>query len=243
MSHRLVVPFELPDPQPVSPVLVEALASLDIVVVGHYGLPEQTPPAVAREQFEDEAREQLAAVSEPFEDAGASVTTRLVFGRDRGKAIDQIALEEDCDGELDPAPTDRVDRVLVPIPDTGNVDRLTSFVTVLARGHEPSVTLLHVVEGEETDADGDATVEDGRERMVEHGIDPDSVDTRVVAGDDHDAVILGAAADYDAVVMGEATPTVADRIFGTLADRIVTEAGKPVVLVRRDHPEDSEESA
>jgi nucleotide-binding universal stress UspA family protein len=240
MSHRLVVPFELPDPEPLSPVLIEALASLDIVVFGHYGLPEQTPPAVAREQFEAEARAQLAAMAEPFETAGASVTTRLVFGRDRGKAIDQIALEEDCDGELDPAPTDRVDRVLVPIPDADNVDRLASFVTVLAEEHEPSVTLLHVVEGEGTDADGDATVAAGCERMVEHGIDPDSVDTRVVTGADHDTVILDTAADYDAVVMGEATPKVADRIFGTLADRIVNEAGKPVVLVRRNHTEDGE---
>lgn len=240
MTHRLVVPFELPDPQPLSPVLIEALASLDIVVFGHYGLPEQTPPAVAREQFETEAREQLVAMAEPFEAAGASVTIRLVFGRDRGKAIDQIAFEEDCDGELDPAPTDRVDRILVPIPDTGNVDRLTSFVTVFAEGHEPSVTLLHVVEGEETEAEGEATVAAGREWMVEHGIDPDSVDTRVVADDDHDAVILDAAADYDAVVMGEATPKVADRIFGTLPDKIVNGAGKPVVVVRRNHSGDDE---
>lgn len=243
MTHRLVVPFELPDPQPVSSVLVEALASLDIVVVGHYGLPEQTPPAVAREQFEAEAKEQLAAVAEPFEAAGASVTIRLVFGRDRGKAIDQIAIEENCDGELDPAPTDRVERILVPIPNTGNVDRLTSFVTVFAEGHDPSVTLLHVVEGEETDADGEAVVADGRERMVDHGIDPDTVDTRVVTDTDHDAVILDTAADYDAVVMGEATPKVADRIFGTLADKIVNQAGKPVVVVRRNHAEDDDGSA
>jgi nucleotide-binding universal stress UspA family protein len=243
MTHRLVVPFELPDPQSLSPVLVEALASLDIVVVGHYGLPEQTPPAVAREQFEDEAREQLAAVSAPFEEAGAAVTTRLVFGRNRGKAIDQIAIEEDCEGELDPAPTDRIDHVLVPIPDTDNVDRLASFVTMLAEGHRPSVTLLHVAEGDRTEADAEATVEAGRERMVEHGIDPDAVDTRIVADEDHDAVILDAASEYDAVVMGEATPTVADRIFGTLADKIVNGAGKPVVLVRRNHAEGNEDSA
>jgi hypothetical protein len=43
--------------------------------------------------------------------------------------------------------------------------------------------------------------------------------------------------------MGEATPTVADRIFGTLADKIVNGAGKPVVLVRRNHAEGNEDSA
>ena len=56
-------------------------------------------------------------------------------------------------------------------------------------------------------------------------------------------MILDTAADYDAVVMGEATPKTVDRIFGTLADKIVNRAGKPVVVVRRNHAEDDDGSA
>ena len=43
MADTILVPVELPDPEPLSPVLVEDLSSLDIVLLGHFNLPEQTP--------------------------------------------------------------------------------------------------------------------------------------------------------------------------------------------------------
>jgi len=42
MGDTILVPIELPDPDPLSPVLIDDLSSLDVVVLGHYGLPEQT---------------------------------------------------------------------------------------------------------------------------------------------------------------------------------------------------------
>lgn len=49
-------------------MLVEDLASLDVVVLGPYGLLEQTPPDAARSWFEEAAQaplEELAAPSRP----------------------------------------------------------------------------------------------------------------------------------------------------------------------------------
>jgi len=40
--------------------LIDDLSSLDVVVLGHYGLPEQTPVRSAREQFGDEAQATLS---------------------------------------------------------------------------------------------------------------------------------------------------------------------------------------
>jgi hypothetical protein len=39
-THRVLVPFELPDADQIPPVLIDTLAAMEVVVLGHYGLPE-----------------------------------------------------------------------------------------------------------------------------------------------------------------------------------------------------------
>ena len=235
MADTILVPLELPDPEPLSPLLIEDLSSLDVVVLGHYDLPEQTPASSAREQFGEAAQATLDEIAESFADAGASVRTRLVFGKDRAAAIRQVAVEEDCAAELDPAPTEGIERILVPIPDVAGFDRLPTFIRVLSEDSTQRITLFHVVEGEETRERGEAVVSETRERLVEDGFDADAVDTLVVEGDEHDEEILRVAADYDAVVMYEPESSLGDRLFGTLPDRIANETGDPVVVVDRDY--------
>lgn len=231
--RKILVPFELPDAEPLSPVLVEALSSLDIVVLGHYGVPEQTPPDAARNEFEAEAQAMVDELAAPFEAAGARTTTRHVFGRARGKTIDRVALEEGCVAELDPAPTDGIERVLVPVPAIAKLGWLPEFVGVFSRDGVPSVTLLHVVEGEETAEEGQRVLDDARTAMRYEGFDGDRLETAMVEAPEHDAGILEWTADFDAVVMHEAEPTLRERIFGTLPDRIANQHGIPVVIVRR----------
>lgn len=235
MVDTILVPFELPDPEPLSPVLVGDLATLDVVLLGHYGLPEQTPADAAREQFEAESRATLEELAAPLREAGATVRTRLVFGKDRAAAIDQVAIEEDCAAELDPAPTDHVDRILVPIPDVAEFTRLPEFIRVLCEDSTQEITLFHVVEGEEAREQGERIVEETRAGLLDAGFDPELVDTRIVEGDEHDDEIVRVADEYDAVVMYEAEAGLADRIFGTLPDRIADETGDPVIIVRRDY--------
>ena len=235
MTDTILVPLELPDPEPLSPVLIEDLASLDVVVLGHYGLPEQTPASSAREQFGETARATLDEVADEFADAGASVRTRLVFGKDRAAAIRQVAAEEGCAAELDPAPTEGIDRILVPIPDVPDLDRLPKFIRVLSEDSTQRITLFHVVEGEESRERGETVVQETRERLIGDEFEPDAVDTLVVEGTEHDEEILRVAADYDAVVMYEPESSLGDRVFGTLADRIADETRDPVILVERDY--------
>jgi nucleotide-binding universal stress UspA family protein len=235
MADTILVPLELPDPEPLSQLLIEDLSSLDVVVLGHYDLPEQTPASSAREQFGDAAQATLDDVAASFADAGASVRTRLVFGKDRAAAIRQVAVEEECAAELDPAPTEGIERILVPIPDVAEFDRLPTFIRVLSEDSTQRITLFHVVEGEERRERGEAVVSETRERLIDDGFDADAVDTLVVEGDEHDAEILRLAADYDAVVMYEPRSSLGDRIFGTLADRIADDTGDPVVVVDRDY--------
>ncbi|EMA58081.1 universal stress protein [Halorubrum lipolyticum] len=235
MADTILVPLELPDPEPLSPVLVDDLSSLDVVVLGHYDLPEQTPVRDAREQFGDAAQATLDEVAETFADAGATVRTRLVFGKDRATTIERVAAEEECAAELDPAPTERIERILVPLPDVAEFDRLPAFVRLLSEDSTQEITLFHVVEGEERRERGETVVAETRERLVEDGFNAESVDTLVVEGDGHDEEILRVAAEYDAVVMYEPESNVTDRVFGSLADRIADETGDPVIVVNRDY--------
>ena len=235
MADTILVPFELPDPEPVSPVLVDDLSSLDVVLLGHYGLPEQTPARDARRQFGEEVQATLDDLARPFVEAGAAVDTRLVFGKDRAAAIDGVMLEEDCAAELTPAPTEGIERILVPIPDGAEFQRLPKFVDVFCEDSTAEITLFHVVEGEEERGRGETIVEETRLGLVESGLDPDLIYTRTVESDTHDDEILRVADEYDAVVMYEANSRLGDRIFGTLPDRIARDTGDPVIVVRRDY--------
>ncbi|QAU13565.1 universal stress protein [Halorubrum sp. BOL3-1] len=235
MADTILVPLELSDPEPLSPVLIEDLSSLSVVVLGHYNLPEQTPVRSAREQFGEAAQATLDAVAERFVDAGASVRTRLVFGKDRAAAIRQIAAEESCAAELDPAPSGGIERILVPLPDVAEFDRLPKFIRILAEDSTKEITLFHVVKSEESRERGETIVTETRERLIEDGFDAESVNTLVAEGNEHDEEILRVAADYDAVVMYEPESRLGDRVFGSLADRIADETDDPVVLVNRDY--------
>jgi len=235
MVDTILVPLELPDPEPLSPVLIEDLASLSVVILGHYDLPEQTPATLAREQFGEDAQATLDEVADAFAEAGASVRTRLVFGKDRAAAIQQVAVEEDCAAELDPAPTDGIGRILVPLPDVAEFDQLPGFIRVLSEDSTQRITLFHVVEGGESREQGERVVTETRERLIGDGFDAAAVDTLVVEGDEHDEEILRVAADYDAVVMYEPESRLGDRVFGTLADRIAGETTDPVIVVNRDY--------
>ena len=235
MADTILVPFELPDPEPLSSVLVDDLSSLDVVLLGHYGLPEQTPAKDAREQFGEEAQATLDDLARPFVEAGAAVETRLVFGKDRAAAIDGVMREENCAAELTPAPTESIERILVPIPDVAEFDRLPKFVDVFCEDSTAEITLFHVVEGEEEHERGEAIVEETRAGLVESGFDSNTVDARTVESDAHDEEILRVADEYGAVVMYEADSRLGDPIFGTLPDRIANETDDPVIVVRRDY--------
>lgn len=233
MAHRILVPFELPDASPLSRLLIEDLVDMEVVLLGHYDLPEQTPPDAARDQFEDDATAELEALAADFRKAGVDVTTRLVFGKDRGQAIDDVALDEGCDAELDPAPTDGIERILVPLPDTENLDRICDYVWALLEDGTTAVTLFHVEEDGDDLEPGRRMLAEARDRLVDLGLDPSLVEAVVEAGDSHDRLILEQAAEHDAVVMGEASPAIANRVFGTLPDRIANRTGNPVIIVRR----------
>jgi nucleotide-binding universal stress UspA family protein len=231
VTHRILVPFELPDADEVPPVLVDTLATMEVVLLGHYGLPEQTPPSVARDQFEDDARTELDDITRRFEEAGVSVVTRLVFGKARGKTINRVALEEDCDVILTPGDADAVAEVLVPLRGEANFDRILSFVGELLIATGASVTLFHT--GEESDRlPGEEILTDATDRLVEAGVDSDRISRQLSAEDDVERSIVDLGDTFDLLVLGETEPSLRDKIFGSRPAQVTAGTDDPAFVVR-----------
>ncbi|WP_263790147.1 universal stress protein [Salinibacter sp.] len=230
----ILVNLELPDPAPLSPTLIDALSSLRVVLLGWLAVPEQTSPAQARDQFGVEAEETLDTAARRFEDAGAEVTTRLVFTGDKLDTLTRVSTEENCDAVLIPGTMDAPRRVLVPLRGLENIHRTAPFVADLCRESTATVTLLHVVDDEETEASArDAVLKPAADRMREYGLDTTLLELNALEVDasPSDAIVDRASA-YDLVVLGETKPSVQDVLFGTVPERIVKTTDVPIVVVR-----------
>lgn len=230
-THRVLVPFELPDADPIAPVLVGTLASMEVAVLGHYGLPEQTPPSAGRDQFEADAAAELEALAKPFERADIPVTSRLVFGKARHKTIDRVAIEEDCDVILTPGRVDAVERLFVPLRGEANFDRILTFVSELLDATDATVTLFH--RGDESDRlPGEQILADATDRLVEAGVSPDRIDRQLSRDEDVSRSIIDLGDAFDVLVLGETEPSLTDRIFGSVPAQVTADTDDPAFVVR-----------
>lgn len=238
MSHTVLVPFELPDAESVPPALVDALAEMNVVVLGHFGLPEQTPPSVGRDQFETGAQAELDELARDFENAGASVTTRLVFGKDRAKTIDRVATEEGCDVVLTPGEMGALERLLVPLRGEDNFDRILSFVAELLESSGGSVTLYHST-SEDDRIPGEKLLGDATERLVEAGVDRDRIGQELSEDGEARTNIVDFGAAFDVIVLGETEPSLRERVLGNLLAEVTASTDDPAFVVRNVDPGES----
>jgi nucleotide-binding universal stress UspA family protein len=216
-THRVLVPFELPDAEPLAPVLIETLTTMEAVLLGHYGLPEQTPPTAARDQFEADAQAELDELARPFEDAGVPVRTRLVFGKTRAKTIDRTAVETNCD--------------VVPLRGEANFERILSFVAELLAATDASVTLFHASDDSDR-LPGEQILADATDLLVESGVDPDRISRELSAEGDPERSIVELGAAFDLLVLGETEPSLRDRILGAVGAHVTADTTDPVFVVR-----------
>lgn len=224
---RFLVPFELPEAEPVSPALTEWLGGSHVVVLGHYAVPSQTPPELLRRQAGEDAKAELAKCCEPLERHDATVETQLVFGRERTEAIDRAARETSCGVEVAPAPVEEINRVLVPLR---NMDQVHLFAGTLEQT-EAQVTLFHVAEGDTSRGAVETKLEKAQRQLNKAC---ETTVTTAVGTGRHRKAIVEATELHDLVVMGETGADLATRVSGPLPDRIVEQAGTPVFVVRSD---------
>ncbi|MCS3677608.1 nucleotide-binding universal stress UspA family protein [Salinibacter ruber] len=238
----ILVDVELPEPESLAPALIDALSPLRVVLLGWFSVPEQTTPAQARDQFGAEAEDTLGAAARQFEEAGAEVTTRLVFTGDELDTISRVSVEESCDAVLIPGPVEQLRRVLVPLRGIQNVREIAPFVADLCQDGTARVTLLHILEGDEmTAASREDVLEPAAERMRSAGIGAGLLELNSVAADSPADTIVEWAGEHDLVVLGETQPSVREVLFGTMPEQIVEAVNVPIIVVR--HGEEAAEMA
>lgn len=233
VAHRVLVPFELPDAAPISAPLASDLAEMDVVTLGHFELPEQTPPEAGREQFLSDARDELTALTQPLVAEGADVTTRIVFGRARDKTINRVAREEGATAVFTPGTgaTDGIGRVFVPLRGDANFEGVLGFAAELAQNTGASLTLFH--EPEQSDRmPGEELLADAVDRLTAAGIDRDRIDTQLGRGDGGvRGEIVDRAGAYDVLVLGQTEPSLRERLLGVRAAGVTLDTDLPAFVV------------
>jgi hypothetical protein len=222
-EYRVLTLFDLPDADPFPSVLIEALATTEVVALGHYGLPEQTPPDAAREQFESDAREELTDLARPLENAGIPVLTQLVFNSTRQKAINRVARIHDCDAILTTGPVEALDRLFVALGGKAGHERILSFVADLLAATDTSVTLFDTRE---------ETLANATDRLLERGVDPRRIYQQLSERPDVGQRVVELEDNCDLLVISEPEPSDDPQVIGTVSAETTLNADDPAFIIR-----------
>ena len=236
---RLLIVVDLPEPPALPLPLLEAFKDLEVVLLGHYALPEQTSPEQGREEFQTEAESELEVVAQQLEDQEVETERNLAFTSDLAKTIDQTIQEENCDAVLAARPADEIRKVLVPLHRADQQPvAIADFIGGLVGESDTGVTLLRFPESDEQ------LEEDWAEDYVRHftevDVPEDQLHTETCSGEAVVDEVVERAGNHDLVVIGECRPSVKERIFGEIHESIMTDAPCPVIVVVRK-PEENED--
>jgi hypothetical protein len=235
----VLVPLRVLEGESVPEGVPELLANAHVVLVGYHVVPDQTATGQARMQFEERAERKLEEFEALFEAAGATVDRTLVFTHEGDTTVDRMAREAGCIAVLVPNATASPEDVLVAVRGTVGLDRLARLTAGLFAGTDVGITLYHVAADAESDADAETLLSGLADQIVDSGVDPDAVSTRVERDAGPQQAIVAAADEFDAVVMGESDPSIETLVFGMRADRVAEAFLGPVVVVQREREEET----
>ncbi|SNR51628.1 universal stress protein [Halorubrum vacuolatum] len=231
----VLVPVDLSAEATLSPGLVSLLEQVDVVLLGYYPTPAQTAPSQLRETKGEEAQRRLSAVAGQFGSSNGSLVTRIVFTHDRQDPIDRIAAQKSCDAVL--IPGDGTDepfaRMLVPLRDRRNAERILAVAADLLSDADTSVTLFHVPEAADGVESGEALLATARDQLIDRGIGPSRIDTNVAAPGNPAAGIREKAEGFDLIVAGESEPVSRTNILGGIYRALQPTLTIPQIVVRR----------
>ncbi|SDJ41598.1 universal stress protein [Natronorubrum texcoconense] len=236
-DHRVLVPIDVLEGESVPSTVVDALASVPVVLLGYREVPDQTAPEQARDQYGDRVRTELETLRSVFETAGCDVTSRVAFTHDRLKTFERVTVDESCDAVLLVNPAPVLESVLVAIRSDVNVDHIARLVSTVLEGTDLEVTLLHVASDESRRDAGTELLETAATALVDEGVDSSRVDRRLVVDGSPTDAILEAADDHDLLVVGESRPSIHRYVFRDRAERLAKRTVDPVLVIRGEYLE------
>ncbi len=230
---RVLISVRVLEGEIISDGLVNFLSNVRVVILGYHVLPEQTAPGQAKMQFGDRAKKSLQELKKSFEN-NEDVETRLIFTHDREKTFERIADETNCIAFLIPNPKIKIEKILVPIRETSNVENIISFVGSLISNKNIHVKLFSVIENEEDNSiDTEKLIKNSIEILEKINIRKELISQEVVTSSNPINTIIEESIKFDAVVMGETQPSFKSLVFGETSEKIAKESLGPVIAVRK----------
>jgi len=233
LDSTILVPVDISAPEEFDRSLLELFGPMRVVLLGYYPVPDQSAPEQLRDEFEEEAAENLRRLADDF-DEDTEVETVLVFTRDRDKTVERVGEEHRSDAVLTAGDVDTVEKVLVPVRGDRNIDNIAEFVGALMQETDATVTLFHVAEDEGEESTGEYLLRGVSDRLKEDGVDPDRVDWKQSTEGSPKNEITEYAEGFDVLVIGETEPSLRKKIFGDVPTKVVDATGMPVLIVRGD---------
>ncbi|MFD1641596.1 universal stress protein [Halohasta litorea] len=238
-STAVLVPVAALQGESLSEAVVDLLSSVEVVLLGYHEVPDQTALEQARDQYGERLRRTLSAYASLFEPNAERVATRTVFTHDVQDTIERIAIEEATTAILLPNPAPVIKRVLVPIRGPVNLDQLTTTTAEVVDGTDSEVLLFHAAKSEADRETGEELLSTAADQLETAGVDRDRIETQLRVTRSPLRAITTAAEDSEFVIIGERKPSLADHIFGDVADRLAASTAGPVLVVRKLRSADS----
>ncbi|WP_340099790.1 universal stress protein [Salinibaculum salinum] len=238
----VLVPVAVLEGQTIPETVVDFLAPARVVILGYHVLPEQTPTEQAGRQFEDRAQQAVETIAETFRAAGGDPDTRIAFTHDRDQTVERVADDIDATAILLPNPTSEIHDVLVPLRGAVDRDRLADLVATLLIDGDRSVTLWGIDLGD-SDFDADTAIEEARERLGRRGVPAEQVDFERSSEEAPLRAIVERSAEFDAIVMGAGEGSLLSVLLGEDEERVADAAVAPVLVVRHQSQDATDDSS
>lgn len=99
------------------------------------------------------------------------------------------------------------------------------------RESHADATFLNVENTEDEASKGELLVRGACDRLEDDGINPKRLDWRQERGSPGDTIV-SVTEGYDLLVVGETEPSLRDRLLGAVANRVIEDTKRPVLIVR-----------
>lgn len=232
-TPQVILPVAVLEGEIVPDALIEFLSAVPVVLLGYEEIPEQTHPDQAREQFEEQASEELSSLEEAFEASGATVDTELVFTHDLAQAIKQAVEDVDRGVVCHSNPVQNVEHVLVEVRRSELIPAIASTITALVGPTDATITLLYAVDETEDEETGQRALSGISTTLEEAGITDRRISQAVDRTDDPETTILERAEDTDLIILGEDEPSILTWILGEMSEQIAEQTLAPVLVVQQ----------
>ncbi len=232
-TPRVILPVAVLEGEVIPDTLIEFLSSVPVVLLGYEEIPEQTHADQAREQFGEQASEELQSLEEVFEACNATVDTKLVFTHDISQVIEQAIEDADRCVVCHPNPVQAVQDVLVEVRRPELTPAIAATTAALVGPTDATITLLYAVDEDEADESGRQALSGVSTTLEDAGISAQRISRVVERTDDPEATIVNRAEAHDVVILGVDEPSILNWIFDDMTEEVAEQTLAPVLVVQQ----------